>query len=280
MLVGTVSTVRYTPDEWVTAGRPGGRAYGSIRQRYPRLTEQFEREVDRNAGVDIDTVSSSLSTVGWYWQCDRGHRWRESIASRTQRRRWHRFGRGAAACRFCVLDDFSPRYIGCGHQYRSLSELTRSPHPSIPGSCESCSDTPSAPGAAVHDNNALATSKEEHELRALLARVLPVAPAGEANAVVVEPTSWGARRVHPDILIPTYRIAVEYDSPGEFDEAHGADSHDAEKDAALRAVGWEVIRVRTGGLPLLGPYDVTASGATQRAVAAVMEKVSSILAAR
>ncbi|MGH3972354.1 MAG: hypothetical protein ACRDS9_03385, partial [Pseudonocardiaceae bacterium] len=225
-------------------------------------------------------VPVRLATVGWYWQCDRGHRWRESIGSRTRKRRWQRFGYGVAACRFCVLDDFSPRYMGCGHQKRSLGEVTRSSHPSLPGRCGTCTDASPASGTAVHDDNALATSRKERELRALLAAVLPVAPAGEANAVVVEPTSWGARRVHPDILIPTYRIAVEYDSPGEFGEAHGIDSHDAEKDSALRAAGWEVIRVRTGGLPLLGPYDVAASGATHRAAAAVMEKVNSILAAR
>ena len=272
--------VKYTPQEWVAQDRPGGRVIGSVRERYPRLTEQFEREIDQNAGVDIDTVWPGLTTVGWYWQCDRGHRWRESIASRTHRRRWHRFGRGAAACRFCVLDDFSPTFIGCGHQYRSLGDVTRSAQPSIPGRCAACTDDLPALGAAVHDDSVLATSREERELRELLSKVVPVAPAGEANAVVVEPTSWGARRVHPDILIPTYRIAVEYDSPGQFGDAHGADSHDAEKDAALRAVGWEVIRVRTGGLPLLGPYDVTASGATQRAAAAVTEKISAILAAR
>ena len=54
------------------------------------------------------------TTVAWYWQCDRGHRWRETTYSRLDfplryRRppsrnmpRWKNFGGTRAACRQCA----------------------------------------------------------------------------------------------------------------------------------------------------------------------------------
>lgn len=113
-------------------------------------------------------------------------------------------------------------------------------------------------------------------MRGLLARRLPLARPGEANCVVVPTTGLGADRVFPDMLIPARRVAIEYDSPGMDGEAHGPDSYDAEKDAALRAVGWEVIRVRVR-LPLVGPYDVAATGPTQKAASEVYAQYSRIL---
>ena len=97
--------------------------------------------------------------------------------------------------------------------------------------------------------------------------------------MIVPTTSLGHDRVFPDMLIPVRRVAVEYDSPGMDGEAHGSESQDAEKDAALRAVGWEVIRVRVR-LPLLGPYDVAATGPTRKAAADVITQYSRILTDR
>ena len=116
-------------------------------------------------------------------------------------------------------------------------------------------------------------------LRRLLAGHLPLAGRKEANAVVVEKTSWGSHHVFPDILIPTNRVAIEYDSPGPDGQAHGADSVDTEKDAALRYAGWEVIRVRVR-LPLIGPYDLAATGPTKNAAATVLQNFNRILSDR
>jgi hypothetical protein len=85
--------------------------------------------------------------------------------------------------------------------------------------------------------------------------------------------------VFPDMLILVRRVAIEYDSPGPDGEAHSPDSYDAQKDARLRAVGWEVIRVRVR-LPLLGPYDLAATGPTHKAAADVITQYSRILADR
>ena len=144
----------------------------------------------------------------------------------------------------------------------------------IPGWCKECRETPPAfeLGAAVRVEHDPPTSKEEDTLRWLLSKSLPLARPGEANCVVVARTSLGHDRVFPDMLIPVRCVAIEYDSPGPDGEAHGPDSYDTEKDAALRAVGWEVIRVRVR-LPLLGPYDVAATGPTHKAAAGVVTSV-------
>lgn len=55
--------------------------------------------------------------------------------------------------------------------------------------------------------------------------------------MVVRTPSWGARHAFPDMLVPSSRVAIEYDSPGARGGAHGEFSVDPEKDAALRSVG-------------------------------------------
>ncbi|RAV12433.1 hypothetical protein DQP55_12505 [Mycolicibacterium sp. GF69] len=81
----------------------------------------------------------------------------------------------------------------------------------------------------------------------------------------------------PDMLVPSTRVAIEYDSPGPLRDAHGPLSVDHEKDNALRRVGWEVIRVRVGDLALIGPYDVAATGPTRAAAAAVIDQYHRVL---
>ncbi|WP_373230434.1 hypothetical protein [Mycobacterium marinum] len=136
------------------------------------------------------------------------------------------------------------------------------------------------PGTAVRVGYRPPTSAEERVLRRLLGTQLPLADPSEANAVVVYTTSWGARRVFPDMIVPTTKVAIEYDSPGPDQIAHGPWSVDTEKDRALRRVGWEVIRVRVGGLALIGPYDVAAKGPTRGATAAVVTRYHRALLAR
>ena len=62
----------------------------------------------------------------------------------------------------------------------------------------------------------------------------------------------------PDLVLPELRIAIEYDSIGRHGLEHvGRREHaDRRKDRALRSVGWEVVRLRTGKLEPLGPHDL------------------------
>jgi hypothetical protein len=88
------------------------------------------------------------------------------------------------------------------------------------------------------------------------------------NAVHIARTFYGRQEVWPDILVPQLRIAVEYDDPGRSRRAHVGlkEASDLDKDDALREVGWEVIRIRAGGLETLGPHSVVCRALTPAVV--------------
>ena len=72
----------------------------------------------------------------------------------------------------------------------------------------------------------------------------------------------------PDIILPELRVAIEYDSTGRHGLEHvgSREESDRRKDRATRAVGWEVVRIRTGRLPVLGPWDLQESGVSGRTI--------------
>jgi len=192
--------------------------------------------------------------------------------------RWKNFGGTRAACRQCVLDDYGATYEKCGHIDPDLNHVDK-PRQVYDGWCRSCgSNAGPQLGEAFHADHAPSTSGAEETLRALLRVRLPIATSQEANAVRVRPTAWGALHVFPDLLIPSSRVAIEYDSPGRWAEAHQDDSTDADKDQALRDVGWEVIRIRTGGLAATSCWDVIASGPTRKSALEVIAMYNLVLA--
>lgn len=128
----------------------------------------------------------------------------------------------------------------------------------------------------MRSNLKLRTSQAEQQLRALLSEQIAI-PNG-VNRIRIARTFHGRTEVWPDIIIPALKVAIEYDSPGRDGAWHRGmrEASDLEKDDALREVGWEVIRVRTGGLEPLGRYCVIASGPTRKAaeeVIALLEKI-------
>lgn len=168
-------------------------------------------------------------------------------------------------------------YEKCGHIDPDLNHVDK-PRQVYDGWCRSCgSNAGPQLGEALHADHAPSTSGAEETLRALLRVRLPIATSQEANAVRVRPTAWGALHVFPDLLIPSSRVAIEYDSPGRWAEAHQDDSTDADKDQALRDVGWEVIRIRTGGLAT-SCWDLIASGPTRKSALEVIAMYNLVLA--
>lgn len=117
----------------------------------------------------------------------------------------------------------------------------------------------------------LGTSQTEQRLRVLLGERIRL--PHRVNAIRISRTFYGKPEVWPDIIIPALRIAIEYDDPGRDGTSHRGlkESSDREKDAALAEVGWEVIRVRAGGLGPLGPHSVVCSGVSGLVVDRIME---------
>ena len=99
-------------------------------------------------------------------------------------------------------------------------------------------------------------SAVEGRLRADVFGALGVTPG--LNAVRTGQPFFRHLEVWPDILLPELRVAIEYDSTGRFGLEHvGTRTEtDRKKDRMLRRAGWEVIRLRTGKLEKLGPYDL------------------------
>ncbi|WP_324289771.1 hypothetical protein [Frigoribacterium sp. SL97] len=119
-------------------------------------------------------------------------------------------------------------------------------------------------------------SAVEAELRAGLTARLEFEPG--LNAVRVGRPFFDHVEVWPDIVLSELRVAIEYDSTGRHGLEHVGhrETADRRKDAALRAAGWEVVRLRTGKLPPLGPHDLQLSGLTRQTVPLLLDELRDI----
>lgn len=109
-------------------------------------------------------------------------------------------------------------------------------------------------------------SAVEAELRAALRERLDL--TFDHTAIRLDRPFHEHVEVWPDIVLPELRVAIEYDSTGRHGLEHvgSREESDRRKDRATRAVGWEVVRIRTGRLPALGPWDLQVSGVSGRTV--------------
>jgi hypothetical protein len=98
------------------------------------------------------------------------------------------------------------------------------------------------------------------------------------NAVRVAKPFHSHLEVWPDILLPELKVAIEYDTTGRHGLEHVGprEASDLRKDRLLRAVGWEVVRVRCGKLQPIGPYDLTAGSITDTLVDRIVARLGEI----
>ncbi|WP_043674649.1 zinc-ribbon domain-containing protein [Clavibacter michiganensis] len=119
-------------------------------------------------------------------------------------------------------------------------------------------------------------SAVEERLRQALAARLEHTPG--LTAVRLARPFFEHLEAWPDIVLPELRVAIEYDSTGRHGLEHVGRREEADrrKDRALRAAGWEVIRIRTGKLPPLGPYDLCVAGLTRGTVDQLLDRLREI----
>ncbi len=150
-------------------------------------------------------------------------------------------------------------------------------------SCAKCRANAAGPSAAREGGVAymkpglrVGTSQTEQRLRALLGERIRL--HHRVNTVRIARMFYGKQEVWPDILVPQLRIAIEYDDPGRSRRAHRGlkAASDLEKDDALREVGWEVIRIRAGGLEALGPNSIVCRALTAATVDEVVARMREI----
>ncbi|HYI33767.1 MAG TPA: hypothetical protein VEX88_09920 [Glaciibacter sp.] len=120
------------------------------------------------------------------------------------------------------------------------------------------------------------TSMTEQRLRAMLGERIRL--PHRVNAIRINRTFYGKPEVWPDIIIPALKVAIEYDDPGRDRTSHRGlkEVSDREKDAALAEVGWEVIRVRGGGLGELGRYSIVCASISPAVVDRILQLLREI----
>ncbi|ROP58695.1 hypothetical protein [Curtobacterium sp. PhB115] len=141
-----------------------------------------------------------------------------------------------------------------------------------------CPKTPRLPsGESFTSVCAPATaSAVEAELRAALSERFDF--TFDHSAIRLDRPFFDHVEVWPDIILPELRVAIEYDSTGRHGLEHVGPRQetDRRKDRAVRAVGWEVVRIRTGRLQALGPWDLEVSGVSGRTVSRLADTLREI----
>ena len=225
---------------------------------YPVLIRQYHP--DLNAGITLTQIPPAAEVL-LLWQCDAGHLFAATPSE--QRSRPGRERRRSSWCPECLAMAKPPRVRPAGEARPRAASRAKA----------LCPKTPNLPaGEAFASLCAPATaSAVEAQLRQDLAERLEFTPG--LNAVRVAQPFFEHLEVWPDIVIPELRIAVEYDSTGRHGLEHVGRRQevDLRKDRALRRAGWEVVRIRTGRLEPLGPWDLQVSGTGRKTVARLLE---------
>jgi hypothetical protein len=229
--------------------------YRSEWERYPVLIRQYHP--DLNDGITLTQIPPAAE-VFLVWQCEVGHVFVATPDEQRNRPGGQR--RRSVWCPVCAQLANPPRI----RPTLPVPPLPRSARPSRKLKITSSSALPGdAFWSAIAPRPA---SAAEADLRQRLAHRFEFDLS--CNAVAVARPFFDRLEVWPDIVIPELRIAVEYDTVGRHGLEHVGprEEIDRRKDRAVRAVRWEVVRIRCGKLRPLGPYDLTASGVTTRLI--------------
>jgi very-short-patch-repair endonuclease len=227
--------------------------FRSAWEPYPVLIRQYHP--DLNAEISLTQVPPGAD-VYLQWQCDAGHRF---IATpQEQRNRPGRTRRRSAWCPECAS-------LATGRQ-RPAARARSLPLPRdvVPGTAFVSAKAPKRASAA------------EARLRQLIAVRLEVDLT--PNAVSTRRPFFDRFEVWPDIVIAELKVAIEYDTTGRDGLEHVGrrERSDQRKDRLLRAVGWEVVRVRCGKLHPLGPYDLSATSVSAALVGRLIDRLGEI----
>lgn len=231
--------------------------YRSAWAAYPELVRQYHP--DLNEGISLSQIPPAADVL-LCWECTAGHRF--AATPTEQRERPGCVRRRSAWCPECSALA-APR-----------------PVKAVPKRAEStvCEKTPDLPvgEAFVSACAPRPASAAEGRLRLQLTEALLFTEG--MTAVRVGRPFFRHREVWPDILLPELRVAIEYDTPGRHGLEHVGkrEASDRRKDALLRAAGWEVVRVRTGGLEPLGPHDLVLRTAGAKTVPAILDALRGI----
>lgn len=232
---------------------------------YPELVRQYHPEL--NHGIVLSQIPLAADVL-LCWECALGHRF---VATPTeQRERPGPVRRRSAWCPECsALARPQPVVLG---EARAIPRRPRRPAPAL------CTKTPDLPTGTAFVSGCAPrpASAAEGRLRAELGGLIVF--DATMNAVKVSRPFFRHTEVWPDIVLPELRVAIEYDTVGRHGLEHVGKRQDADlrKDRAIRAAGWEVIRIRTGKLELLGAHDLALSSIGAKSLARIIDELRAI----
>ncbi|MEF2977109.1 zinc-ribbon domain-containing protein [Subtercola sp. YIM 133946] len=237
-------------------------------QRYPALIRQYHP--DLNHGITLTQIPPAAE-VYLTWQCDAGHLFVATPAE--QRDRPGRVRRRSSWCPTCSAAAL-PGVVGPSRHDEQKTVLRAPSTSGARGRRAARAPSPSlrAVGEAFHSPLApQPSSAAEGRLRAALADRLDVDLT--PNAVVVGRPFFDRLEVWPDIVIAELRVAIEYDTVGRFGLEHVGrrEAVDRRKDRLLREARWEVVRLRSAPLRMLGPHDLVITAVSADAVDRLVE---------
>jgi hypothetical protein len=240
---------------------------------FPVLIRQYHPDLNR--GIRLTQIPPAAEVL-LQWQCDAGHVF--VATPEEQRNRPGRERRRSSWCPECVAAARPKPVLPVGAWAAAGVPLPRTRERKRAPTMELCRKTPDLPVGEPFSSSCAPkpASAVESELRAGLGERLDYSDG--VNAVRVRRPFFDHLEVWPDILLPELRIAVEYDSTGRHGLEHVGRREEADrrKDRALRAAGWEVVRIRTGKLAKLGPHDLQLSGLGTSAYAAILDEFRAI----
>lgn len=239
-------------------------AYREAWAAYPMLVRQYHP--DLNAGIALSQIPPAADVL-LLWQCEVGHLF---VATPTEQRgRPGAVRRRSAWCPDCAAGARPQRITPAGAPPR---ERRAKPVRAV------CEKTPDLPVGDPFRSECAPrpASAAEAQIRAELFARLAVTPG--MNAVRTARPFFGHLEVWPDFLLPELRVAVEYDTTGRHGLEHVGSRQDVDvrKDRLLRESGWEVIRLRLGGLPPLGPYDLQLKSVGKRGILRLIDQLRDI----
>lgn len=253
-------------------------AVGTYREAwaaYPVVARQYHP--DLNAGIALSQIPPAADVL-LRWQCDAGHLF--AATPTEQRSRPGRVRRKSSWCPECLAGAtgrgaFPALALPAPEEKFPAREAT--PPPPSPRRTSParrlCQKTPDVPSGASFTS--VCAPKPASAAEALLhERVFgALAVTRGHTAVRVSRPFFEHREVWPDLVLPELRIAVEYDTIGRFGLEHvGArEEADRRKDRLLREAGWEVVRLRTGKLEMLGPHDLRITTIGPRTVGLLLD---------
>lgn len=212
----------------------------------------------------------ATSPVKVRWVCPKGHRFTESaVVQCGAASGWRRTSGGSRACLSCVGEQLFGRVtLGCGHEVigrpgaENLAVCRACCAGSTPGFSVGRAKTLGSryPAGTVIQSRNLSTSKTEQQVRDKLIAAGFVVPKGRsAIQCGHEPQRDNFPVLTPDILISRTKVCIEVDPA--YTHA-GKEANDQLRNDLLGGVGWQVVRLRLGGLGAIGEHDVLAQSET------------------